>query len=155
MEVMMDATELMIRWGPLISVLVPDECIQGDSIFYSPFLNSINKYHRVRRSSSREDGEVMMDALYANRKKLEVIFQWFDLDGNGKISREEFRQGCDILNETLDSDHKLRDYDRVLDMMDFDHSDDIDLNEFFEVFRIVDARDGTLDGEIRTEDWHS
>jgi len=57
---------------------------------------------------------MMMDALYANRNKLEVIFNWFDLDGNGYISREEFNHGCAVLNETLDNDHQLTDFDRIL-----------------------------------------
>ena len=30
--------------------------------------------------------------------------------------------------------------------MDFDGSDDLDINEFFEVFRILDAKDGKVDG---------
>jgi len=37
--------------------------------------------------------------------------------------------------------------------MDFDKSDDIDINEFFEVFRIVDAIDGEIDGEITLDNW--
>jgi hypothetical protein len=101
------------------------------------------------------------------------VFRFFDTNGDGMISREEFRRGCDIINMTLPSDQQLTDYDHVLNLMDFDHSDSIDLNEFFEVcpsrpplfyflsdlpppltspvpqtFRILDAKDGVVDGVI-------
>ena len=33
-------------------------------------------------------------------------------------------------------------------MMDFDGSGTIDINEFFETFRILDAKDGKVDGVI-------
>lgn len=50
------------------------------------------------------------------------------------ISREEFRQGCEALNASMaPDDYKLTDIDRTLDMMDFDGSDSIDINEFLEV----------------------
>jgi hypothetical protein len=56
-----------------------------------------------------------------------------------RISREEFRKGCELLNSTLseDSDQRLTNIDQTLTIMDFDGSDDLDINEFFEVrFRI-------------------
>ena len=40
----------------------------------------------------------------------------------------------------------MTDIDHTLDLMDFDGSDDLDINEFFEVFRILDAKDGKVDG---------
>jgi len=74
-----------------------------------------------------------MDAMYAQRTKLEAIFHYFDRDGNGTISRSEFHQGCNLLNTTLPPEQQLTDYDHILDLMDFDQSDSIDINEFFEV----------------------
>ena len=49
------------------------------------------------------------------------------------ISRDEFREGCALLNKQLHPDCQLTDIDRTLDVMDFDGSGSIDLNEFFEV----------------------
>ena len=49
------------------------------------------------------------------------------------ISREEFRAGCAKLNEHLPADHQLEDVDHMMDVMDFNKSGLIDLNEFFEV----------------------
>lgn len=47
--------------------------------------------------------------------------------------RDEFRQGCEYLNHVLPSDEKLNNVDRLLDLLDFDKSNSIEVNEFFEV----------------------
>ena len=47
--------------------------------------------------------------------------------------RAEFRQGCDYLNRFLPAEEKLSDVDHILDLIDFDKSHTIELNEFFEV----------------------
>lgn len=49
------------------------------------------------------------------------------------ISREEFRKGCEVLNTHLGTSDALKDVDHMLDLMDFDGSGAIDVNEFFEV----------------------
>ena len=43
----------------------------------------------------------MMDSLYGNRKKLEAMFSFFDTNGDGVISTEEFHIGVEALNEGL------------------------------------------------------
>ena len=74
-----------------------------------------------------------MDDLYGQRKKLETIFYFFDTNGDGVISAEEFRNGCALLNKSLHPDCQLKNIDRMLQLMDFDGSGSIDINEFFEV----------------------
>jgi hypothetical protein len=49
------------------------------------------------------------------------------------MRREEFRKGCDYLNQVLPPDEQLTGIDRLLDLLDFDHSNSIEINEFFEV----------------------
>jgi len=85
---------------------------------------------------------------YANRATLEVIFNFFDTNGDGTISKSEFRHGCEVLNSKLPTDQRVSDPDALLKMMDIDGNDGIDLNEFFEVFRLVDALDGKMDGQF-------
>ena len=53
-----------------------------------------------------------------------------------RISREEFHKGCALLNGNLseDSEQRLTNIDHTLDLMDFDGSNDLDINEFFEVW---------------------
>lgn len=36
--------------------------------------------------------------MYTNRENLEAIFRLMDLDSNGLISMDEFKQACDLLS---------------------------------------------------------
>lgn len=49
------------------------------------------------------------------------------------ITLDEFRDGCERLNANLHPDCQLTDIEHTLEMMDFDKSGTIDINEFFEV----------------------
>lgn len=44
--------------------------------------------------------------------------------------------GCETINSYLVPEEQIHDVDRLLDLLDFDRSDTIDINEFFEV-RVV------------------
>ena len=43
-------------------------------------------------------GIKMMDAMYFQKKKLETVFYFFDSNGDGRISREEFHKGDPFLH---------------------------------------------------------
>eukprot|EP00603_Paraphysomonas_imperforata_P002873 CAMPEP_0114426234 /NCGR_PEP_ID=MMETSP0103-20121206/7681_1 /TAXON_ID=37642 ORGANISM="Paraphysomonas imperforata, Strain PA2" /NCGR_SAMPLE_ID=MMETSP0103 /ASSEMBLY_ACC=CAM_ASM_000201 /LENGTH=849 /DNA_ID=CAMNT_0001595165 /DNA_START=186 /DNA_END=2735 /DNA_ORIENTATION=- len=139
-EIMQRVTNLKILWLTILKELSP-ECINGNHIHYALFLKSLKK-------TVEDTNSITVDSLYGQRQKLETIFHFFDKNGDGTISREEFRKGCDFMNTTLPPDQQLKDYDHILTLMDFDQSDSIDINEFFEVFRILDAKDGVVDGVI-------
>ena len=53
-----------------------------------------------------------------------------------------------MLNSKLPPDQQVTDPDALLHMMDIDGNDGIDLSELFEVFRLVDALDGKMDGQF-------
>uniref|UniRef100_A0A7R9YEZ5 Serine/threonine-protein phosphatase n=1 Tax=Pinguiococcus pyrenoidosus TaxID=172671 RepID=A0A7R9YEZ5_9STRA len=148
-EVMTKVTGLMIGWPLLKSHLIPASALKddGNTVVFAVFLD---RFHSLLTQTvgTEEGSSAMMDALYANRQRLEAIFRWFDTDGNGSISQEEFTRGCELINETLPEGEQLRDIDRIRRLIDFDDSDEIDLNEFFEAFRMVDAADGQVDGVI-------
>ena len=139
-EIMQRVTNLKILWLTILKELSP-ECINGNLVHYALFLKSLKK-------TVEDSNSITVDSLYGQRQKLETIFHFFDKNGDGTISREEFRKGCDFMNTTLPQDQQLKDYDHILTLMDFDQSDSIDINEFFEVFRILDAKDGVVDGVI-------
>ena len=43
------------------------------------------------------DNEKITDTLYTNRENLEAIFRLIDLDCNGLITMDEFKEACDQL----------------------------------------------------------
>merc|ERR1719223_180222 len=90
----------------------------------------------------------IMDQMYGQRQKLESIFRFFDVNNDGIITTAEFRDGCEKINKSLHQDCQLTNIDQTLQLMDFDGSGSIDVNEFFETFRILDAKDGKVDGVI-------
>lgn len=139
-EIMQRVTNLKILWLTILKDMSP-ACINGNLVHYALFLKSLKK-------TAEDSNAISVDSLYGQRLKLETIFYFFDKNGDGAISREEFRKGCDFMNTTLPPDQQLKDYDHILNLMDFDQSDSIDINEFFEVFRILDAKDGVVDGVI-------
>ncbi|CAN0194267.1 unnamed protein product [Laminaria digitata] len=54
----------------------------------------MSKFHVKLSARAKNVGKdvAMFDAMYADREKLETIFRFFDTDGNGSISREEFHR---------------------------------------------------------------
>ena len=132
-EIMQRVTLLKILWLGTIQNLSP-QAVFGNYIDYNIFLNSFSMHHNQGTGRDDVDSNTLsMDSMYGQRTKLEAVFHFFDNNGDGAISREEFRLGCDFMNTTLPPDQQLKDYDHVLNLMDFDQSDSIDINEFFEV----------------------
>ena len=68
------------------------------------------------------------------------VFRFFDRDGSGCISPYDFRDACEILNQTLSTEEKITDYDDILKILDVSGEGSVDLNEFFEMFRISDMK---------------
>eukprot|EP00981_Chlorochromonas_danica_P014064 scaffold7246_cov163-Ochromonas_danica.AAC.2 len=124
-EVMQRVTGIKIRWLSLLSTIAPPVAVTSSSVLYRAFLShfSLNK-------GDKEDKSIqgaILDDMYGQRKRLEQIFRFFDTNGDG-----EFRDGCAVVNQSLHPDSQLTNIDRALQMMDFDGSGTIDINEFFE-----------------------
>jgi len=149
-EIMQRVTQIKIRWLSIIESIAPPESLSASSVAYKVFLSKFSVANQVgdQVKLDNEMAVTAMDDMYGQRKKLETVFYFFDSNGDGMISREEFRQGCDTLNKNLHPDYRLTDIDHTLEMMDFDGSGTIDINEFFETFRILDSKDGKVDGVI-------
>jgi serine/threonine-protein phosphatase with EF-hands len=129
-EIMQRVTSLKILWLRTIYNLCP-QSVYGNSINYQIFLNHFTTLDSI--TSPYELNMLSMDSMYGQRQKLESIFRYFDQNGDGAISRSEFKLGCDFMNTTLPPEQQLKDYDHILNLMDFDQSDSIDINEFLEV----------------------
>jgi serine/threonine-protein phosphatase with EF-hand domain len=133
-EILERICNIGIDWIPILPSIVPSNCWKDETIHYIRFLESLSVVHK---KESLTGGS--MDAMYANRKKLEAIFYFFDTDGSGQIDRDEFRKGCELLNKLSHSDeeHKLKDVDHMMDLIDLTHSETININEFFEVILYI------------------
>jgi Ca2+-binding EF-hand superfamily protein len=82
----------------------------------------------------------MVDALYSHHRLLESMFRFLDRSGDGLISVEDLRQGIDILNASLPEDAQTREIDKLVTIMDVSGKGQVDINEFFEMFRLSDAQ---------------
>jgi hypothetical protein len=146
-------TKLMINWAELLPLLEV-EVDQSGNIDHRNFISDLKA--KATALAGGNESDVIFDAMYANRAILEVIFHFFDLNGencpspivikriplkvvfkmcpkgDGVISKEEFRKGCAVLNEKH-PEQAIQDPDTLLKMMDIDGNDGIDINEFFEV----------------------
>ena len=79
-----------------------------------------------------------MDAIYSEHRKLDTIFHFFDPQDTGLISKEAFQSGCLTLSNTLPSGQSINQIDEVFSLMDVSHDNSISVNEFFEIFRMVE-----------------
>lgn len=132
--------------------------LQGEDnqpmINYFLFLNGFTSPKAFQFPSDADDGtnstsgvsstpnldlnQAIVNALYTHYLHLEQTFQFFDLDKNGIITKDEFFSQCEIINTSLPVDHKLKDLDDVFRLMDVKGNGEIDINLFFEMFRLAD-----------------
>eukprot|EP00475_Leptophrys_vorax_P045994 TRINITY_DN9727_c0_g2_i1.p1 TRINITY_DN9727_c0_g2~~TRINITY_DN9727_c0_g2_i1.p1 ORF type:complete len:705 (-),score=178.96 TRINITY_DN9727_c0_g2_i1:72-2186(-) len=131
----------------------------GKTIDYDKFLLSYSPYQlfKKRMLGARNDGapkapksddprvEDAMDkiytAIYKNRYQLESLFRWFDEDGSGSLTLEEFIHGIRCLESLglfpLGADGKGMPDEiigLVVDKIDSNHDGEIAYDEFFEAF---------------------
>jgi len=148
-KVMEQVTKIHVQWLLLLPLLLPgrsEGTVSG--VNYDEFLEGFRLQFEGAGTAGKEHNRALFDALDVNKRELEAMFAFFDKDKNGSISRAEFRQGCEALNAHLPAESRLAGLDRVMDLLDFDHSGTIEVAEFFEGFRIMDLRDGKQDGKI-------
>ena len=130
-DVLYKVTQVKLHWLALIPILVPTAAIVNDSVEYMPFLSSLSRQSTLMGTTE------LIDSLYKHHQKLESVFYFFDCQGTGRIAKPDFREGCSILNKTLPAERQVTAIDEIFDLMDMDQSQGIDLNEFFEIFRMT------------------
>lgn len=136
-------TGLQIAWEHLIGHLVAKEDMRDGMVVWKSFLSKFHvqlKGALAQGKNATTGGGALFSALYSNRERLEAIFMFFDTDKNGSISRDEFRRGCELINKHAPEGERLEDPDRMLDLIDLDANDSIEINEFFEVFRLMNPQ---------------
>ena len=141
--VMQAVTKLKIRWVSMVPLLVPKEALTYDErIDYYKYLQAVadGTSGQTTLAGISLEEDTMVDAIYKQHKKLSAVFQFFDPYDSGFISREQFREGCEKLNSYLPDGQKITNCDKVIDMMNISQEGAVSVNEFYEMFRIIDAR---------------
>ncbi len=142
---------LDINWCSLVDLIVDkadrrpctDECREGmsEDINYASFLSKFHAQYQTKAMNTQTSQ--LIDAVYSKRELLEGIFRFFDQDSDGRITRNEFNIGCEIINVELPPKDRLTNTDAILGMMDLTSDGGICINELFEVFRLVDCSNVT------------
>lgn len=55
----------------------------------------------------------VVEALYSQHRLLETVFRFFDKNCSGTITRDEFKAGSDLINESLPDDMKIKEVRRT------------------------------------------
>eukprot|EP01036_Dinobryon_divergens_P030269 gene30269-39489_t len=165
--VMRDTLHMDLKWNRFVSILVSPSHYRPDSsgiqcIAYLDFLNSFseNLFGSEKlvflngvlcRQSDRQVAveslpptgyrsynnisQEMLDLIYTSfYKKLEITFDYFDTDKDGIINKEDILRGY---KQLMGSGEETVNMDRIVDSMDFFKTGEIDINIFFEIFRIT------------------
>jgi diadenosine tetraphosphatase ApaH/serine/threonine PP2A family protein phosphatase len=134
-----------IPWMALQPFLAPTMEIDGDRIRWREFLDthaaSLSTEGNKRAPSDggvqgARDG-VAMEILYANHSMLVTVFKFFDMDGDGMISLQEFITGIHLLNKRLPAEKQIKDPEELFHALDLQGTGSIELEEFTEVFRVL------------------
>lgn len=96
--------------------------------------------HSIALSSSGERSDIdeaSSETLYADHAMLLTVFKFLDTDDNGRVDRDDFRAGVELLNKWLQTDQQLQDPDKLFDIVDLADSGEIELDGFLEVFKVL------------------
>ncbi|XP_059479366.1 serine/threonine-protein phosphatase rdgC isoform X2 [Neocloeon triangulifer] len=129
-EAMQQGTGLSVPWRLLrdrvLSPQAAEEAARTGMIKYSETF-----------SGPGSSGCYVTEALYRDKMALESLFSALDTDHSGTISMTELKQACSLLPNDGSEPGQL--CARLARCLDFNQDGRVDLNEFLEAFRLVDA----------------
>jgi len=118
--------------------------INDDDINHNGAAYATNADEEIDEQEKKAMGGAVVDSLYANHEQLAQVFRFFDQENSGIITQQEFRSGCEEINNILPTDEKMKNFDKVLEIFDVNGDGTIDLNSFFELFRLTDIHTNYL-----------
>uniref|UniRef100_A0A7S1U244 Serine/threonine-protein phosphatase n=1 Tax=Phaeomonas parva TaxID=124430 RepID=A0A7S1U244_9STRA len=145
--------DLELHWVQVVPTIAPEtvftttkvergknDTIEEKRINVDEFLNGFSAAIQDKvKEKKGDDDPHLLEAMYTDAPRLRAIFKFFDKNGDGQISREEFEEGCKIVQERVPEGQTLGSAKHILDIIDFDDSGMIDMNEFFEAFRLSET----------------
>ncbi|CEF68045.1 Serine/threonine-protein phosphatase rdgC [Strongyloides ratti] len=131
-QIVSSTTKLNVPWRALAPKLVKVDC-DGKSVFYKN-IPTVKFGREVRE----RDSAGITETFYRHKNILETLFRFMDKDNSGKISMQEFIEGCKVLEEFTKLSFGEDDIKEIAESIDFNKDGFIDLNEFMEAFRLVD-----------------
>ena len=140
-DIMAEALNLQMAWANLQPSLAPlseDTGLINWHEFLEHYQVSFLSGNQVGRRTSNQMGK-----LYSNHRTLLMMFDYFDTDGDGKVSKQDWKQGCDWVNAKLAEGEEALDGHGLFQLLDFYDSGVISRNEFCEGFRISTSIRGT------------
>eukprot|EP01041_Mallomonas_annulata_P006008 gene6008-12113_t len=133
-DVMQKVTRVKLNWYMMLNVVVPPNCVSENGVEYLNFLGSFPTTMEASVGNSVD----LVDVLYSQHQTLESVFYFFDTEGTGVITKQSFHCGCDLLNKTLPPSKVIKNWEAIIDLIDIDGSGMIDINEFFEMSRLLE-----------------
>ena len=97
-----------------------------DMVDWKAFLDSNKGYFVMSQSLDEHNAEI----LHENSGMLLSVFNYLDADHDGKIGKEEFLRGVEVLNQRIPEDRRIVNPEKLFNELDLDHNDAIDVDEF-------------------------
>ena len=83
---------------------------------------------------------IIVEDFMSNKYGMQKAFAMFDTNGDGVISRKEFREGLALLDEMVFHQLTNGQIDQLFDVFDKDHSGHIDKDEFMNTLYVIDKK---------------
>jgi len=128
--VMNDVIPVKLPWLHMREKFVTPK---GDGVDYTGLTN---KLHAVFSGEDDAEGGAtaeQKESLFRNRDSFIKLFRLLDKDGSGSLSREEFVNGCELLNSLMDGEEALfemSDVDTFMKQLDANNDGEISFQEF-------------------------
>jgi len=119
-----------LPWCDVVEIATNGVEHRANTVHFPHFLRNYEDFAVIRGQQSIEGAH-----MYKKQQQLQAVFSYFDNDGDGTISRDEWMDGCRVLNQELPEDQQF-DGSRFFDILDMNSSNQVSLNELCEGFRI-------------------
>ncbi|VDP08963.1 unnamed protein product [Soboliphyme baturini] len=130
-DILCEVTKLCLPWHMIVGSIAR-KTRNGKFVYYKTILEGCDVYLRMNERNPK-----ILEAIYKNSDLLESVFRFMDKDSSGYITLDEFEDTCLLLNKYSNSQLTKSAIRSIANTMDINKDGSIDLNEFFEAFRMA------------------